>query len=69
MRPLKNKKYKLPEIAAFSGKDSQLNPSMVYAAKLTKSGTVSTKLMCRQPLAAVARKKPVPWRPTLMHFY
>jgi hypothetical protein len=63
MKPLKSRKYKLPEIAAFSGKDSQLNPSMIYAAKLTKSGTVSTKLMCRQPLAAIARKKLVPWRP------
>jgi hypothetical protein len=63
MKPLKSRKYKVPEIAAFSGKDSQLNPSMIYAAKLTKSGTVSTKLMCRQPLAAIARKKLVPWRP------
>jgi hypothetical protein len=31
--------------------------------KLTKSGTVSTKLVCRQPLAAIVRKKPVLWRP------
>jgi hypothetical protein len=63
MKPIKNKKYKLPEIAAFSGRDSHLNPSMIYAGKLTKSGTVSTKLVCRQPLAAIARKKPVLWRP------
>jgi hypothetical protein len=67
MKPIKNKKYKLPEIAAFSGWDSLVNPSMIYAGKLSKSGTVSTKLVCRQLLAAIARKKPVLWRPPYCH--
>jgi hypothetical protein len=60
---VENENYREPSVAVHASEQVMLNTSMPFMSYVSKSGLATPRLLCRQPLASIARKMTPVYKP------
>jgi hypothetical protein len=60
---VENENYREPSVAVHASEQVMLNTSMSFMSYVSKSGLATPRLLCRQPLASIARKMTPVYKP------